>query len=999
VIFNDITSMTKRLQLALTLLVFCLLSFVNKAEASHAAGGELIYEWVSDSTYRFYFKFYRDCNGTTEDPSYNMCYYSACGSNSYTQILNKVVGSLPGGGVNGQEVGTGCPGYNSTCNGGPTSNPGYREWWYTGLVTLPLQCDFWTFYVDVNARNNDIDNLDNPGGQTLHVEATFNNLAAQGNSSPYFTVKPIPFMCINTPYTYNNGAVDPNNDSLSFAMIQPLNSNGFGGCQANPPVNAIAWAPGSPAYNVATNPLQTNNTFNISATTGQMTFTPSIQQTAAITLRVFEWRNGILIGTVMRDIQAVVLNCNNAPPTLNQDTATLSGAQLGPTGNVEGCAFQPMTFCVWLTSPNDTAILVATSNNATVAPGSSFTFTGMGTDSILACFSWTPQLSDSGLSILTLTVKDSTCTPPGILLSQTFSVPVFIYPITIASEDSTKCPRDTTYLFAHGGSNFNWTIQPGGDMGSLSCTNCQYPIANPASTTTYIVTSDLGNSLCDKNSDTVTINVLQTAVFSAGPDITTCIGESVQLNANVVPEPGYTYTYSWTPATYLNNPTISDPITTPVQDITYVVTVTPVGAIACPIRDTLNVKVLRGFTIFNKDSALCAGQYMQINAAGAAEYTYTWTPSIGVSNTALLNPTIAPDTSRYYTITASYPGCTDSVHTLFIDVQPVPVVFAGVDALLCYGDTINLFAAIVNAPNYPFYSYAWSPGGGLHNASVQNPNFTALTSTTLTATVTTPAGCLGSDNIFIEVISPDIVDVSSDTMLCPRDTAHLVVTGPNAVSILWSPDMYMDSVDSWTPKVWPTVTTTYAVVGTDVFNCKDTAYVEVAVHPDAVLKLADSTTIYPGQSYQIDPGGNVLYFQWFPPQGLSNASVGNPVAQPTVDTRYYVTAATENGCVTSDSIDIYVSNESIVNVPNSFIPGSNFNSTIKVERLGTATLKSFTIFNRWGAKVFESNDIDEGWDGRYKDQPQPMGVYVYMVEAVTASGKTFVKQGNITLIR
>jgi hypothetical protein len=49
--------------------------------------------------------------------------------------------------------------------------------------------------------------------------------------------------------------------------------------------------------------------------------------------------------------------------------------------------------------------------------------------------------------------------------------------------------------------------------------------------------------------------------------------------------------------------------------------------------------------------------------------------------------------------------------------------------------------------------------------------------------------------------------------------------------------------------------------------------------------------------------------------------------------------------------------------------------------------------------MFETNNINEGWDGRLNDQPQPMGVYVYYLEALTPAGKTVIKQGNVSLIR
>jgi gliding motility-associated-like protein len=72
---------------------------------------------------------------------------------------------------------------------------------------------------------------------------------------------------------------------------------------------------------------------------------------------------------------------------------------------------------------------------------------------------------------------------------------------------------------------------------------------------------------------------------------------------------------------------------------------------------------------------------------------------------------------------------------------------------------------------------------------------------------------------------------------------------------------------------------------------------------------------------------------------------------------------------------------------------------IKVQHHGIAYLKSFVIFNRWGNKVFETKDIEQGWDGKFNGQAQPMGTYIYYAEATTYKGKRFYKQGNILLIR
>ena len=100
-----------------------------------------------------------------------------------------------------------------------------------------------------------------------------------------------------------------------------------------------------------------------------------------------------------------------------------------------------------------------------------------------------------------------------------------------------------------------------------------------------------------------------------------------------------------------------------------------------------------------------------------------------------------------------------------------------------------------------------------------------------------------------------------------------------------------------------------------------------------------------------------------------------------------------------DSIDILVNYESVLDLPNAFSPGSAPNDLLKIVKRGQATLKKFAVFNRWGQKVFETTNIEEGWDGQFKGRPQPLGVYVYMVEAITNTGRRFYKQGNVTLIR
>ncbi|MCB0700540.1 MAG: gliding motility-associated C-terminal domain-containing protein, partial [Chitinophagaceae bacterium] len=156
----------------------------------------------------------------------------------------------------------------------------------------------------------------------------------------------------------------------------------------------------------------------------------------------------------------------------------------------------------------------------------------------------------------------------------------------------------------------------------------------------------------------------------------------------------------------------------------------------------------------------------------------------------------------------------------------------------------------------------------------------------------------------------------------------------------------------------------------------------------------------PGESYRMDPSGNCTYYSWFPPLGLSYADVANPLVKPDVNTRYIVQGRTDAGCTVVDSVDVLVVNDSYVDIPNAFTPHTHGgNNTLKIKARGDVNLKRFEVYNRWGTKVYESNDVNEGWDGTYNGQLQPMGVYIYSIEAVTPSGKTIKKQGNVTLLQ
>jgi gliding motility-associated-like protein len=299
--------------------------FTLGVKASHLYGGELFYTYISGNTYKITLILYGDCSGnpdafgalngaTPEVKIYD-------GSFLYQTIYLNPESSR------GIEVTPVCASSlgSTTCNGG--SVPGVMKFVYSYNVELYTSSD-WQIYstdrisVSTQAgRSAAITNIFSGGGSSLMtLRATLNNLS-QPNSNPTYTTIPTPFFCINVPQEYNQGAVDPNGDSLVYELVP-----GFEGTTV--PRFTVAYQPGfSGAAPLATAP----GTFSFSKSSGQLTFTPNMAQTSMVVGLVSEYRKGVLVGTSMREMNFIVLStCSNKSPTakLIEDTSKVSKAKI-----------------------------------------------------------------------------------------------------------------------------------------------------------------------------------------------------------------------------------------------------------------------------------------------------------------------------------------------------------------------------------------------------------------------------------------------------------------------------------------------------------------------------------------------------------------------------------------------------------------------------------------------------------------------------------------------
>jgi gliding motility-associated-like protein len=145
--------------------------------------------------------------------------------------------------------------------------------------------------------------------------------------------------------------------------------------------------------------------------------------------------------------------------------------------------------------------------------------------------------------------------------------------------------------------------------------------------------------------------------------------------------------------------------------------------------------------------------------------------------------------------------------------------------------------------------------------------------------------------------------------------------------------------------------------------------------------------------------GTAIQFQWSPPAFISNNMVLSPIVFPATDMQYTLTATSTVGCgEAKDMVTVKVYND--VFIPDAFSPNNDGkNDNFKIIAADGYQLLKFQVYNRWGQLIYQANDFSKGWDGRYKELPQPQDTYIYLLQLRSSNGKLIKRQGTLTLIR
>lgn len=896
-------------------IVVCFLQInVQKIYASHSMGADLTYRCLGGNTYELTLSFYRDCKGIYPSDSAQIFLSSSCFPTDSVMLPQ-----IPG---TGQEITPICPTEVTTCNGGIF--PGIQEYIYRGIVTLQGQCTDWSFNYNLCCRNAAITNINNPGGTLMYIYATLNNTITPCNNSPTFSNKPVPFACLGQQFCYNHGAYDVDGDSLAYTLITPYDSPGLP-VTYNPPFSA-------------TNPLTSNPAMTFNPMTGDICMTPTNLEITIMAVLVQEFRNGVLIGSVERDIQVTVINCNNQLPSLTG----MNGTNIFSTTI---CAGVQTCFTIYSNDPDTNQHTFVTWDFS--IPAGTFTVIPGSRESAVFC--WTPTLADISPNpyCFTVTVHDDNCPYVG---SQIYSYCITVAGISVnaGTDLSVGCNSYATltasasggsgiytYLWNNGATTPSITSGPGTYIVTASDGTCSYkdtaliipgsgvPNANFSPFNSCLGTTIQFHDLSTISSGTIinwhwnfgdgdTSNVQNPLhiyastgnyqvlfiVESAGGCIDSiirtltisnnqptgafvfnnvCLGSIINFTDQSVSASTIT-NWWWNFGDSLTS-TVQSPAHTYSFAGSHTVSLVLTNSSGCTdsIAHTVNVFPLPTANA-GTDTAICSGHSVTLTATGGN--AYSWTP--GGAITAAM--TVTPAATQTYTVLVTDANDCNARDSVTVAVNPNPVANAGNDFSICLGNSATLNASGGG-------SYSWNPGG----ATTQQINVSPVISMNYIVTVTNNFGCTSTDNALVTVNPLPVANAGVDQSICIGNSALLSASG--ASNYLWNPG----GATTQQISISPVSSTTYAVTVTDNNGCHSDDQVNVTVNPLPAANAGPDQAICLGHSATLAASGGVSYL-WNPNGSTTQQISVNPI----VNTNFTVTVTDNNGCQATDQVTVTV---------------------------------------------------------------------------------------------
>ncbi len=438
------------------------------------------------------------------------------------------------------------------------------------------------------------------------------------------------------------------------------------------------------------------------------------------------------------------------------------------------------------------------------------------------------------------------------------------------------------------------------------------------------------------------------------------------------------YTYSWNTLQGLSFSKDSVLIS-PTQSTLYELTITGLcGTKMIPY----DIHLTSFNTMSSPDTIVCLNESIPLSVSGGTKAF--WEPSVNGNDSSFQQQFIGDSTTRFI-VQLSKDNCLKE-ESILVEVLPARPQSNYYSVSLCENERAALPFAVQSD-----FEYSWVPNDGF---TVQGNSVTFDTNESVNHLLNIAGDC-GSAQVEYDIKVIVINDsVAFEPMACQEDTVILQAFGGDQYQ--WSPSTNLNDPRSSNPSLIVDQSTSY-FVSIIKNGCSKTRELKIDAIPIKRQNIQREYTINFGenQPLKLDPQ---FEYQFNPTTYLNCQSCISAYSEAEQDITYHFTYLDENKCLVSDSVKINVIYE--LYIPNAFSPdGNGINDEFKASSAG---IKEFhmDIFNRWGEKIFSSDDISKSWDGTYQGEKVQIDVYVWTISYTkTHSTATNKKVGTLTLIR
>lgn len=448
--------------------------------------------------------------------------------------------------------------------------------------------------------------------------------------------------------------------------------------------------------------------------------------------------------------------------------------------------------------------------------------------------------------------------------------------------------------------------------------------------------------------DTIRVTFNAKPIFNLGKDTALCKGNILMLNPGLAGG-----NFLW------QNGSITDKFTVTTGG-SYWLSYTKNS---CTVRDSIQViyKDLPPVNLGN-DTGFCAGNSFTLNAFNPSIKSYLWqNQSTSSSFTATVGGT-------YHVSVTGQNGCINK-DTISLSGIPLPVFYLGNDTSLCEGSTLDLINNLQGA------IYTWSNGSSGNKISVNSSGNYWLK--------TDLKGCSYADTIKVDFKPYPIVALGKDTTLCEGTSTLLNAANPNAI-YSWQ--------DGSNSPGYLVLQAGLFHVTVDLNGCIKKDSISIKYTPKPILSNISDTSLCAGQFILLSPVTNTtVEYLW------QNGS-RTPTFQVTDSGRYSVTIT--NICGSAYQNITVKQGVCLLYLPTAFTPNNdNLNDVFRIKYPFLVKQFKIRIYNRFGNIVFETDNMNRGWDGTYKGQPAPSGNYIWDIFMEDIEGNIDTKKGSLMLIR